>query len=114
MLFRVEPVARFSALVDASEDQDRVRLHCVDDAVGVSTNSLAADHGAIVSDREWRCGVRPLVEVFPGLPCLVDQRQADLWFLLFVPAHCGVELGDGFGVLPLRQGHAVSEARNRS
>ena len=110
----VEPVAGFAALVGVGEDQDRVRLHRVDDAVRVSANGLAADHGAIVSGREWWGGVRPLVEVFPGLPCSVDERKADPWLLVFLPAHGVVELRDGLGVLSLGQGHAVSKARKRS
>lgn len=110
----VEPVTRLAALVGVSEDQDHIRLHRVDAAVRVPANGLAVDNGAIVSGREWRCGVRSLVEVFPGLPRSDDQCKADSWFLVFIPAHGGVELGNGLAVLPLRPGHAVSEARKRS
>jgi hypothetical protein len=45
---------------------------------------------------------------------MIDERQADPWFLLLVPAHGGGELGDGFGMLPLGQSHPVSEARKRA
>lgn len=77
----VEPVTGFAALVRVGEDQDRIRFHGVDDPIWLPANSLAADHGSIVSGGE-RWG--------------------------------GVELGDRFGMLPLSQGHAVSEARKRA
>ena len=44
-------------------------------------------------------------------PCSVDEFQTDSGFLCLLPAHGGIELGDSFGMLPLRQGHAVNEAR---
>ena len=85
----------------------------VDNAVGISGNAFAAEHGSIVSGRErWR-GVRPVGDGLPCLLCPVDEREADSWFLCLVPAH-GVELGDGFGMLPLGQSHAVREARKRA
>ena len=73
-----------------------------------------SDHGVVVSGCEQWGGVRPLVNVFPGFLRPVNEREADPWLLLFVPAHGLVELGDGSGVLPLDQSHAVSEARNRA
>ena len=54
--------------------------------------------------------------MFPGLgEPVFDKLDAELAkAVMSIGAVKGVEFGDGFGVLPLRQGHAVSEARNRS
>jgi hypothetical protein len=58
--------------------------------------------------------VRPVSDVLSGLLRPVDEWEADPRFLRLIPTHGSVELGDGFGMLPLSQGHAVSEARKRA
>ena len=47
-----------------------------------------------------------------GVPVVEDARLVDL--VATLDFRHRRDVGDGFGVLPLRQGHAVSEARNRS